>query len=254
MNLTLFAVPRGFEEPFIVEQENTLDSWIHLEPRPEILLFGDEPGIKETAEKFSCRYIPEVERSGSGRPIVDGVFHRAQGMATNDVLCYANMDIILMQDWMDALAQCAARFSQFLMIGQRWGLEIGGPLDFSGNWQARLRKRIERKRERVVLYRGCAADFFAFTRGVFPEFPPFIIGMEKWDHWVVSSAIGRGIPTIDVTPVTTVIHQGFSAKVSKTAEWHYNHELYRIWYEGNGGVGYTEEAPWILTKEGFRKR
>ena len=47
--LTLFTIPRSFDDQWTVIQKNAIDSWQQLGPSVEIILIGDDEGIAEFA-------------------------------------------------------------------------------------------------------------------------------------------------------------------------------------------------------------
>ena len=62
--LTIFAIPKSFEDPHInIIQRNAIQSWLQLQPKCEIILFGNDKGVAETAEEFGVKYIPEIEKN-----------------------------------------------------------------------------------------------------------------------------------------------------------------------------------------------
>ena len=116
-------------------------------------------------------------------------------MARYDRLCYINCDIMLLPTFGAAVERVAARFPQFLMVGQRWTL-IFSSLDFGPNWDQKL--------EALVAQRGSPAgllgiDYFAFVRGLFRDIPPLVIGRIWWDHWLIWRARSLKAPVVDAT-------------------------------------------------------
>lgn len=197
-----------------------------LHPEVEIILFGNEPGTAEVASEYGLRHEPGVKRNEFGTILVNSVFAKAQEMARYDVVCYANCDIILMQDFREALERVRAARAEFLMVGRRWDLDIRVPLPFAdGNWQRQLRNvALAHGKKRAPQY----VDYFAFRRGLYgADLPPFAIGRTSWDNWLVWKALDSGKPVVDVSPVVIVVHQ--------------NHD-YSHHPEGESGAWYGEEA------------
>src|SRR2546430_4941754 len=93
--MTLFTLPKGFTSSFDTIQRNAIQSWLKIDPRPEIILFGDDPGVANVAEEYGLRHVPTVERNSYGTPLVGPVMEQAQQVALNDLVCYVNADIIL---------------------------------------------------------------------------------------------------------------------------------------------------------------
>src|SRR5438067_1262389 len=97
--LTIFSTPKPFRGHVKITQYNALRSWTLLDPKIEIILFGDEEGAQEAAREFGLRHEPSVRRSEKGTKYLGYLFDRAQEVSRHDVLCYVNCDIILMSDF-----------------------------------------------------------------------------------------------------------------------------------------------------------
>jgi len=220
---TIFATCKPFEGPVADVQRNAITSWTLLQPKPDVILLGDDKGTMETALDLGCYFLPDVECTRQGTPLVSSLFELAQAESAYELLCYINADIIVMQEFADALSQVAFRFEQFLMIGQRWDVPISGPLDFSGGWQDRLRARLSSEGR---LHPVSGVDYFAFRRGLYADFPPFAVGRCGWDNALVISALAQGVPVVDATQVVQPVHQGLAVPTSKGEEWKANRELW----------------------------
>jgi hypothetical protein len=203
--LTIFSTGKPFEGRAAMIQRNAITSWTLLSPRPEIILFGDEPGTAEVCKDLDLVHEPEVGRSEFGTPLVPHMFERAERMARGEIVCYVNCDIILMNDVVEGLRTILAwRGSrQFLAIGARWNAWVHGPIDFAVDWQSSLREAAEMDGGAYPW----ALDYFAFPRGLPRQIPPFVVGRPDWDNWMVYAARADHDPVIDLTRVTKVIHQ-----------------------------------------------
>jgi len=248
--ITLFTIPRAFTGGDKIRQENTLGSWTRLVPSPEIILFCDDPGVAEAAKQFGCTHIPDIECNERGIPYVSHVFRLASQMAANDVLCYANADIIFMQDFITAVEAVTENFHDepFLIIGQRWNVSVPGPIDFTEGWQQRLRVRARQRSGKISM---SAIDYFVYSRGAIIDLPDFLVGSPKWDNWLVKDAEKRGVQVISATEAITCIHQWHEHRWP-TGGTQYNHEL---WWQSGAGVGYVYSGSWILSASGkLRKK
>ncbi|HMP00859.1 MAG TPA: hypothetical protein PKD86_11850, partial [Gemmatales bacterium] len=198
-------MPKGFSGHFGLIQRNAILSWTRLEPRPEILLLGDDPGVGEFAAEHGLKHLPVIAKSPKGRPLISDIFLQADRHSTAPVLCYINADIVLLSDFLPAVARVQSRFKKFLAAGRRTDTDITTPIDFDdADWEPKLRQ--------VAITTGFlqafgAIDYFIHTRGLFGTIPPFLIGRTSWDNWLLYRARERGAPIIDMTAVVTVIHQ-----------------------------------------------
>jgi len=219
--ITLFAIPKPFDPPrTAMIQRNAIESWTLLQPKCEILLFGAERGTREAARRFGAIHVPELAFSEHGAPLLDDLFRRAREVATRPLLAYVNADVLLLADFMDAVERVADRPSAFLLAGGRWELELTRPIDFSGAWEEAMRRRL-RKRGR----RGSAwlLDYFVFRRDLWGEIPPFAIGRQRWDNWLIHEALRLGAEVVDGTKAITAVHQNHDwshIRGSERSQWH----------------------------------
>lgn len=203
-NLTIFTAPKPFTDPHInIIQRNAVQSWLHLDD-VSVMLIGDEAGLGETAAEFGIQYVPRVDRDDNGVPTVRSVMAQGHAFSDSPLLCYANADMILMSDLVQAARQVVAQQKDFLMVGQRWDLDISEPLDFSGDWEARLRHEVKKRGE---FYTPWGIDYFVFPRHLYTDVPNFTIGRPAWDNWMVYHASTRWGAAVDATRSVTVIHQ-----------------------------------------------
>jgi hypothetical protein len=203
--LTIFTTCRPFKDNFAVAQCNALTSWTYLQPRPEIILFGDEEGTAQITKELGIQHVPDVGRNSFGTPWVSSLFEQAQEIARNDTLAYVNADIILTSSFASATEMVANDVPKFLAVGQRWDLDVDRLIDFSDkDWETKLCLDAYQHGE---LHQKWGIDYFVFNRGLYHDIPPFVIGRPAWDNWAVRFAREQGVPVIDVTDVVTVIHQ-----------------------------------------------
>jgi hypothetical protein len=233
--LTIFTAPKPFTNPHInIIQRNALHAWTRLVD-VQVILVGDEPGIAETAQEFGLIHVPQVERDGKGIPLVSSVMEIGHTHTTSSLLCYANADMILMQDAVVAARQVHAQVKDFLLVGQRWNLELVQPFDFSGDWEEKLRQQVA---ERGEYYSPWGIDYFIFPRHLYTQVPGFTIGRPAWDNWMVYHARTAFGMAIDASRDVLVIHQ--------------NHDYSHL--PGNKPPYGSEVAKSNLAKAGGRKQ
>src|SRR5579864_4347339 len=132
--LTLFATPKKFEGHIGVIQRNALQSWTRMNPEPEIILFGHEPGTAEAAAEFGLRHIPDVKCNQWGTPLISDLFGQAEKSGRGRILAYVNSDIILFDEFAQALTRVAEWSHHFLMVGRRTDLDIQDEINFDADW------------------------------------------------------------------------------------------------------------------------
>lgn len=202
--LTIFTTPKPFEGHIGVIQRNAIQSWVNLDPGVEVLIIGQEQGIEQAALDAGARHIHAVARNEHGTPLVSAIFSTARQEAQYDLLCYANADVIFLDDTLNAIRRVQARFERFLIVGQRYDLAIESLIEFDGDWIGYLRRRLM---EQGRLHKPSGSDYFIFPRGLFSDMPPFALGRAGWDNWMLYSARRKRMPLIDATSAITVVHQ-----------------------------------------------
>ncbi len=206
--LTFFTTAKPFLGHNGIIQRNALRSWVRLRADVEVILFGDDEGAAEIARELGIRHEPHVERNAQGTKRLDDMFERAQRMARHDVLCYVNCDIILLEEFCEALERVRAAHERFLMVGRRWDTDVVEALDFGKRGWAREVKRFAK--EHGAEQPGWSVDYFAFRRGQYAGMPGFVVGRVWWDHWLVWKARNDGVDVVDASAVVTAIHQNHS--------------------------------------------
>jgi hypothetical protein len=203
--LTIFTAPKAFTNPHIATiQRNAIQSWMHLSDQVQLLLLGEEEGLAELARELGIAHLPDVERNPQGTPLLSSMFELARQHSDSPYLVCVNTDVILLPEIMEIIKTAATQAKEFLIVGQRWDLDVRGPLEFKSGWDADLRHDL---RERGRLHPPSGSDYFIFPRGCFQEMPRFAIGRAGWDNWMFFQARQKGWPVIDATSILPVIHQ-----------------------------------------------
>ena len=84
--MTIFSIPKPFKGHINTIQRNAIQSWLQLYPKCEVILFGDDEGVAETAVEFGILHIPEIEKTELGTPLLSSAFDSAQKIAKNQIL------------------------------------------------------------------------------------------------------------------------------------------------------------------------
>jgi hypothetical protein len=243
--ITIFSSPKPFKGHVGIIQENAIKSWTLLEPKPEIFLIGNEKGTAEICKKLELKHIPKIKCNESGTPLVNDMFEKAQQCSNNKILCYVNSDIILKSDFMKALNNVDLK--KFLMIGQRWDIEMKKSLDFKPGWEKNLRG----KRQHPA-----GMDYFVFTRGLWKKIPKFAVGRTIWDNWLVYKAYLNKVPVIDASKAVRAMHQkhGYGDVSKKNKVWKGPEAVNNLRLAGSHVPSFSlHDATHILTKKGVKK-
>src|SRR3990170_3985497 len=221
--ITLFSAPKPFTEPHIATiQRNAVKSWILL-PDVEVILLGEETGLAEAARELGVKHLSNVARNDSGTPLISSMFQFARDASqrsNSDLLCIINADMILMPDFVEAAKQVIKLKDSFVLLSQRWDLNLTEPLDFSGDWNHRLSSIVHRQ---GTLHRPAGSDFFLFPRACYQDIPDFAIGRAGWDNWMIYKARREKWPVIDCTPSVMIIHQNHDYAHLPGGKSHHEH-------------------------------
>ncbi len=202
--ITLFSAPKPFTDPHIaLIQRNAIRSWTLLSD-VEVILLGEETGLAEAARELGVKHISNVACNESGTPLISSMFELARENSNSDLLCIINADMILMPDFVEAARQVQKQKTKFVLLSQRWDLDITQPLEFTEGWSDRLRSTVHGQGS---LHRPAGSDFFLFPKSCYTDIPDFAIGRAGWDNWMIYKARQENWPVIDCTPSVMIVHQ-----------------------------------------------
>ena len=200
-------------------QRNAIKSWTLLSD-VEIVLLGEETGLTEAAGELGVRYVPNVKCNDNGTPLISSMFELARKNSTSPLLCIINADMILMPDFLEAARRSQSQRDKFVLLSQRWDLDVTRPIEFIEGWQARLRSTVHGQ---GTLHRPAGSDFFLFPRSCYTEIPDFAIGRAGWDNWMIYKARKEKWPVIDCTPSVMIVHQSHDYSHLPGGRPHYEH-------------------------------
>lgn len=245
--ITFFTTAKSFEGGARIRQVNAIRSWLAVHPDVEVLLFGSGGGYTEIVAELGLTHIPDVATNELGVPRVDSMFSIAAARARHPIQSYINCDIVLLDDFLPAVMRIS--FDKFLMVAQRYDVNIESPIDFkSDDWVVPIRKKVKAEGKKLA---PCGIDFFLQKGGVWGELPPMVVGRGMYDNWLIYRCRSRGVPVVDATDEVLVVHEnhdyrhihGGKEAVSVGVEANRNLEL-------GGGYRYMftiQDADWRLT-------
>lgn len=201
--ITIFTTAKPFVGQIKVNQINALKSWKALSPDVEVILFGSGEGYAQIAKELSLVHIPEVETTEGGTPLVNSMFALAQARGRYPLQAYVNCDIILLDDLLLAVRQI--RLDRFLMVGQRWDMDLDQAIEFEDpGWQQQLRLQIHRHGH---LHPPAGSDYFVYRGSIWEGIPTLVIGRAGYDNELIYRCRVSRVPVIDASDVVTVVHQ-----------------------------------------------
>ena len=203
--LTVFSTPKPFTDPHIATiQRNAIRSWCQLGDEVQVILVGDEPGLEQAARELDVTLLKDVACNSQGTPLVSSIFKLARENSTSPLLAYINADILTMPNFLSSSRKMLDQAQEFIMVGQRWDLEVLIELDFKQGWQSRLQQSIL---DRGKLHPPSGSDYFIFPRACYQHIPDFAIGRAGWDNWMIFQARKQGWLAVDATQSITIAHQ-----------------------------------------------
>jgi hypothetical protein len=203
--LTLLSAPKPFRGHIGVIQVNAINSWLRLSPPCDVVLFGSDEGIAEAAKRGRVRHVPHVARNQYGTPLLSDVFEQGATLAANDLLCYVNADIILLDDFARAVKRVLEWKPRFLMVGRRVDVVVDRDLPYeqpgwADQFCAWVRSTGEARGPEWI-------DYFVFPRDLYRNMPPFTLGRAGFDNWLLWKARSQKVPVVDASEVVLAVHQ-----------------------------------------------
>ena len=203
--ITIFITPKAFDREHIaLIQRNAIRSWKALGADVDILLIGDDAGVEENAKALGVRHIRDVKRNSSGTPMLDDIFRIARENSDSPLLAYVNADIILKKDFVQTARSVMEREKKFLLVGQRWDLDVQVDLEFPDGWEDAFDQDLTARGRR---HPAGGSDYFIYPRDIFTSIPPFAIGRSGWDNWMFYEARLKGWKLINCSKAINIIHQ-----------------------------------------------
>jgi hypothetical protein len=203
--VAIFTAPKPFTNPHIATiQRNAILSWKALGAEVEVWLVGEEEGVAEAAAEFGVGYLPNVERNAQGTPRIDSIFNLVRQSSQAPVLAYVNADILLFKNFIQTIETVRALSKRYLLVGQRWDLDVTQPLHFEKGWDDSLMDQAKTEGE---FHKPAGSDYFIFPREIFTDIPPFAVGRAGWDNWMIFKGRQMHIPVINSTASIMIVHQ-----------------------------------------------
>jgi hypothetical protein len=229
-SITLFSAPKPFIDPHVAMiQRNAIKSWTLL-PDTEVILLGEETGLAKAARDLGVTHLSNVKRNESGTPLISSMFQLARENSHSDLLCIVNADMLLLPDFVEVALESrslplnpqhqAVGLQNYVLLSQRWDLDVTQPIEFTTGWQDKLRNTVYATGS---LHRPAGSDFFLFPKSCYTDILDFTIGRAGWDNWMIYKARKEGWPIIDCTPSVMIVHQNHDYSHLPGGKSHYEH-------------------------------
>ena len=203
--VTILTAPKPFDDPHIkVIQKNALRSWKALGSKVDIIVLGNDEGIKETTRTLGISHHPDVVCNERGTPLISSMLDIGRGISQSPFLAIVNADIILFPDFTQAIIDVSILRKEFLIIGQRWDMDVHEKVGDKKSDFEQFKKRIPTQ---AKLHPPTGSDYFIFPRTCYQTIPDFTIGRAGWDNWFIYKSRWEGWTVVDGTKDVMVVHQ-----------------------------------------------
>jgi hypothetical protein len=203
--ITVFGIPKAFDGHIGVIQRNAIRSWAKLDPDVQVVLCGDDAGCEEMAREVGADWLGGIARNEFGTPMLDDAFKQAIAIARHETIVYANADIILLPQIVEAARTMP--WDAWLMIGRRVDVDLDAELSST---QLSNPQELTRLAEQSGTLHGCGGmDYFLWPKAAgLDDLPPLAVGRPGWDNYFVEHArYERGLALVDATHGVLAIHQ-----------------------------------------------
>ena len=252
--LTIFTSPKPFTNPHInIIQRNAIRSWVELGSEVAVVVFGNESGVSDVAKEFNIIHLPDVKLNKMGTPLLSDMFGQVQKLNESPLLAFINADILIGKDFLDTARKIQSLQEKFLIVGQRWDLDVTDLMNFDPGWQDKLDTKCK---ESGKLHSPTGSDYFIYPRPCFARIPEFAIGRAGWDNWMLYETRQMGWKLINATPSIRVIHQNHDYSHLPGGQPHYHLPETNENVKMAGGkrhIFLLKDANWIFVDQQFRR-
>jgi hypothetical protein len=213
--ITFFTTFRKYGIP----EQNAVGSWLATAPQAEVIVFTESPDAPSWGLPASVVISKTFRQHETGLPLLNTIFAEASRIASNNLLCYCNSDIILTADFVARVRPLLKERRSFLAVSQRVDLDVDERIDFKKqDWHDKLKQQAEKQ---GTLHPPLGSDIFIFPRFQYNEdnMPALVVGRPCWDNWMFYNArlrFNRLINFTDTGPV--VYHQNHPQNYNSTNE------------------------------------
>ena len=203
--ITILTAPKPFVDPNLqIIQKNALRSWKALGNLIDVIVLGNEKGIKENCRSLGIKHFPEVRCNDSGTPLISSMLEIGRNESKSPYLAIVNSDIILFPDFVQAVKDVSKVERRFLIIGQRWNMDIFEEIGEHESDFTLLKAQIQNE---ARLHPPMGSDYCIFLRTCYRSIPDFAIGRAGWDNWFIYKSRWEGWAIVDGTHDVIIVHQ-----------------------------------------------
>lgn len=183
--ITIFTCPKPFVGEFARIQANAIASW--------------------RAIGANVVLVDDAATNDYGTPLLSDIFAKGEARSTTELVAYVNTDIILFDDFMQAVFSCADKFLHFMMSGQRFDCRYDiEKIDATRGMAQEIRFNADDYGQWLGPQ---GADYFVYRKGDLGAIPPFAVGRFRTDNWLMWRALSRKLVFVDATDAVMALHQ-----------------------------------------------
>lgn len=217
--LTIFTAPKPFKDDHISTiQTNAFRSWQALGESVDVIVLGNDEGVAEVTKEFGFKHLPDVACNEKGTPLISSMIEFTRRHSVSPYLCIVNTDIILFSDLLEAMENTARQRQKFLLIGQRWDMEVKKHLPPGKEAFDRFKTEVLSQGK---LHPPMGSDYFLFPRDCYRQIPDLAIGRAGWDNWFIFKSRFEGWPVVDATRDVVIVHQNHDYRHLPGGQPHY---------------------------------
>jgi len=203
--ITILTAPKPFVDSHIqVIQKNALRSWKALGNLVDVIVLGKDKGIKENTHSMGIRHFANVRCNEKGTPLISSMLEIGRKESRSPYLAIVNADIILFPDFIQSVKDVSKIERKFLIIGQRWDMEVLKEIGECDSDFELFKKRVPIE---ANLHKPVGSDYFIFPRACYQSIPDFAIGRAGWDNWFIYKSRWEGWTVVDGTHDVMIVHQ-----------------------------------------------
>lgn len=220
--LTIFTTPKPFIDSHICTiQRNAIKNWTQFGDDVKVVMIGDEVGMPEVAAENNVLHLPRVKCNEKGTPLISSLFKIGREVYNSPVLLYLNADILIYSDMIQAARRVAEQQKNFLIVGQRWDLDVTEAIDYSEGWEERLRLKMKVE---GILHKPTGSDYFLYSKSVLRDIPDFAVGRAGWDNWMIYHGVKSPWHVIDGSFEIDIVHQNHDYRHLQDGKKHYGNK------------------------------
>lgn len=199
---TLFSTCKPFKTKRLIQiQNDAIKTWLRLEPKPDIIIFGKDDGVAECCDEHGIDNCINVEYNEYGIPLLSSMFERVEKISKDDVFLLVSSDIVLSQKTMTALEILKKNMKEFCGVCRKTEHKGPNPIDFSDDkWFTKI--VMDQTNHYSLITSG---DFFMYTRGMFKDMPKFSVGRCWCDSWLFHAAMEKNA-LVDLSEYMEIFH------------------------------------------------